>query len=125
MTPVVYDIDEAAEARSSLTPIVRLANLLIRECLKAEVMACRLRPRDHQAGTASLSKDGTWQEVMRFPLAAHMALVKHLGLMGEAEVKEGEAREGTITVRWQGDTHEIGVRLGRAADDVSEALLTF
>jgi hypothetical protein len=67
-----YAIDELDDEASRLRPVVRLAHLLFRECVRGGFAEFRLVTA---SGAAEVVRDGAWAPMMRFPPMVYSALV--------------------------------------------------
>jgi hypothetical protein len=93
-----HNIDEIPNEGAQLRPIVRLAHLLLRECLDGSFGELRLVS---ETGRAEVERGGAWQALMAFPPANYDALVGRFKRMaGMAEPSE-IGRSATLRLRWR------------------------
>lgn len=110
----VHQVDELPDEALRLRPGVRLAHLLLRECLQRGVGQCRLVAK---TGGAEVEQAGTWKPIMAFPPAVYDGLVEQFRNMAGGQ--------DVLRLVWRGVDVRVGISEQPAAAGGRDLVLTF
>ncbi len=116
------DLDEEGSLRASqIPPIVKLANLVLAEALKAHASDIHIEPSEHDV-RVRLRVDGVLRDYLQAPTWLHAGLTTRLKVMGKVDIADKRVpQDGRFKVRLR--NRVVDVRLSTLPTQFGEKLV--
>jgi len=116
------ELDEEGSRRASeIPPIVKLANLVLAEALKAQASDIHIEPSEHDV-RVRLRVDGVLRDFLQAPTWLHAGLTTRLKVMGKLDIADKRVpQDGRFKVRLQ--NRVVDVRLSTLPTQFGEKLV--
>ena len=121
----VHDLDEAAHPASTVSPIVTLCNLILRESLASSVAELRIGAPNPDLAPIEVLLQGAWKPMMKIPGKALPQLVNRLKVMANLDIARHPTQEGVVRLFTAGREFTVAVAITLKPDGLEEAHLRF